>query len=311
MANFGRTSFKYMTKDEEDYYKKIREEQSELANLILDSSLITQTKLKMFDVKLVDCGNYKQLFFFPNNNFVTDSAREKISDRVEITVSSKPPCRKTDLKKIELKNIKRSRICLSNLVKCNVECFKTFITLTFSNENNINLNDVADCNKNFNIWRTYIKRLFPDFKYVCVPEFQKRGAVHYHLLTNIDYDSNLLSTERKIWNKKEKRYKIGKDVVGWKYGINMAIKLENINVIGYITKYLNKDIDDRLFGRRRYFYSQNLNTPKEYYIDTQNMNFYEALEIIGLNNYKMSYVNVYSDYFDRTILFCELEKSLL
>ena len=38
-------------------------------------------------------------------------------------------------------------------------------------------------------------------------------------------------------------------------------------VVGYISKYMTKDIDDRLFGHRRYFYSRNLEIPKESFVD--------------------------------------------
>ena len=41
--------------------------------------------------------------------------------------------------------------------------------------------------------------------------------------------------------------------------------MKDINIIGYLSKYMTKDIDNRLFGKRRYLYSQNLVKPKTYF----------------------------------------------
>ena len=158
--------------------------------------------------------------------------------------------------------------------------------------------------------RTYIKRLKKDFSYVGVPEYQKRGVVHYHLLTNIAYnDFSLLSKEeRKIWNKKEKQWKIGRDVKGWSYGINMAIELKDINVISYLSKYMTKDCDNRLYGHRRYLNSNNLIKPHESYLDLSNIKHYDYFKEI-LENKNIDYQNQYLDYFGDEVDFFEFKKS--
>ena len=139
---------------------------------------------------------------------------------------------------------------------------------------------------------------FKDFKYVCVPEFQKRGAVHYHLLTNISYDSDLLADEIKLWQPKTKKWQIGKPLKSWSYGYSMTKKLDNINVVAYITKYMTKEIDDRLFGNRRYFYSQNLIKPNIVYLNSDIALDYSKIffiEKLGNLKYSSAYLNKYDE----------------
>ena len=42
------------------------------------------------------------------------------------------------------------------------------------------------------------------------------------------------------------------------------------NISGYMSKYILKDIDNRLFGKKRYFFSQKLEKPTVYYLSTDN-----------------------------------------
>lgn len=82
----------------------------------------------------------------------------------------------------------------------------------------------------------------------------------------------------------------------------MTKNLDGINVVGYLTKYMTKDIDNRLFGKRRYFASHNLKKPKEVYITNQ----YEfALFMNSLNDSKEVYSNIYLDKFGDTVQFRE------
>ena len=56
------------------------------------------------------------------------------------------------------------------------------------------------------------------------------------------------------------------DVRFWKYGFTSAFDLkladDRFNVSLYVCKYLYKDIDSRLFGRKKIMHSRNLNLPK-------------------------------------------------
>lgn len=153
-----------------------------------------------------------------------------------------------------LDNLSRSRKLVIDLAYENQAIWKSFLTLTFSE----NIKDIDFANKCFNCWLTSIRQSFVDFAYLCVPEFQKRGAVHYHLLSNLEVGGDLLPVQ----NNKKNMY----DVKYWSYGFTSAFDLrladDRFNVSLYVCKYLYKDIDDRLFGRKKVMHSRNLNLPK-------------------------------------------------
>ncbi len=138
-------------------------------------------------------------------------------------------------------SINRTRTQIRRLVNSNPELNK-FLTLTFAD----NIIDLKQTNYIFN---QFIKRLtyrYPDFKYVAVFEFQKRGAVHYHLLCELPF-INSKSME-----------------LIWKQGFIKLKKTNNVSNIGaYMSKYLGKEIDARTFGKKKFFKSQNLNKPIE------------------------------------------------
>lgn len=194
---------------------------------------------------------------------------------------------------------------LERIVKSNEKEFKTFVTLTFKE----NLKDIEYANKCFNSFRTYIKKLKNDFKYVAVPEFQKRGAVHYHLLTNIDYnDLNLLSQEeKKLYNRSSKKWQVGKNIIGWSKGFSLVKTIENVNIVAYISKYMTKDIDNRLWGKRRYYYSQSLIKPETIYLNIDNIDEF-ALLVNNLTDFKLKYKSSYLNKLNETINFYEYKK---
>lgn len=151
-------------------------------------------------------------------------------------------------------NLSRSRKLVIDLAYENQKIWKSFLTLTFAD----NVKDIDFANQCFNSWLTLIRRVFPDFAYLCVPEFQKRGAVHYHLLSNLEVGGEFLPLQ----NEKNKMY----DVRFWKYGFTSAFDLrltdDKFNVSLYVCKYLYKDIDDRLFGRKKIMHSRKLKLPR-------------------------------------------------
>lgn len=274
----------------------------ETLSILLDSSLISPTNEKKFNAKVIECGKYRQIYLYEIKRKIKDKEVERIDIDQDFLFKRENKKSSPTLKEIEIKNINRSKFALQRLVKTNEDIFKTFITLTFAD----NITDIESANKLFDVWRTYIKRLKSDFAYVCVPEFQKRGAVHYHLLTNINYnDYSLLSQEeRNIWHKESKTWQIGRDVKGWKYGHNMAKDMKDINVIGYITKYMTKDIDNRLWGKKRYLYSYNLQRPIERLINfdlIEDLSYY----VNTFNSCIQTYSSQYIDYFNDAVVFEE------
>lgn len=334
---------KYYTKEDNlKFYGNCRNYLKQTARLLLDSSLISQTNIKKYTHKIIKVGDYYQIYDFNKVNLKKDKDYEKIKyvckiksikdnskdDKVSLEYrkfANNPlykeksravpieefkhidlPIKINNKKKeIELKNINRSKFELQRIVKANENRFKTFITLTFEE----NLQDISEANKIFNSFRTYIKRLKKDLIYICVPEFQKRGAIHYHLLTNIEYnDLNLLSEkEVKLWSKKSNSWQIGKNIIGWNKGFTLVKDMKDINVVGYLSKYMTKDIDNRLWGKRRYLCSQNIIKPKISYLNVTNLDDFSKLVNLT-SDLKLIYSSSYNNFYNEKVNFLEYKK---
>lgn len=289
---------------------------------ILDSRLITTTKLQkpklndseksvlcqnanllnQYNIKIVDCGEYTQVYYYQKPKY-----RNRISDETELELKKqkvdnlfekeKEP--KLDLPweldfeaKIEDRNIIRSKLSCQRIAKTNSTIWETFITLTIA-ENEL---DIKKANKKFNNFITIVRRHKKDFKYIAIPEFQKRGSVHYHLLTNISVDDeNLIYSQEDNTKFKHVKY--------WKHGFTKVDVMKNDvkKIVGYISKYMTKDIDNRLFGHRRYLYSQNLSIPKTSYIDTNEKldnDFYQQ----KIQDKELIYQNEYINPYDGSLV---------
>lgn len=296
--------------------------------LLLDSSLISPTQ---YDYKIIQCGKYMQVYKL---NEIRKKRPTKENKSLEISIKfdvdrlykKENYNKRNELKQIEYKNILRSKLQLQRIVKSNEEEFKTFITLTFG-ENKYT--DIAAANKKFDIWRTKIKSIFKDFKYVCVPEYQKGrekkygyAVVHYHLLTNLEIkkiykyirrnkeiEIPLIIPQQQFSDTQLKNMSLEQrkrcyDVKYWSYGYSSVYPLKNINVVGYLTKYMTKDIDNRLFGKRKYLNSRNLNMPREFTIDSRVNKGYDRLFMIEYL-YDKQFSNSYLDYFGNIVDFTE------
>ena len=161
-------------------------------------------------------------------------------------------------------SVNRTRSEIRRKVNANPQ-LKKFLTLTSS------MTDIGQANKEFNLFTQRMKDRFPEFQYLAVPEFQKDvdfhgnikpngGAVHYHLLCNLRYvPAN----------------KIGLDI--WKCGGINIKRIDRASNLGrYICKYLQKDMfDKRMFGKKKYFCSRDLEEPLEI-LEDEAMFFLEA-----------------------------------
>lgn len=143
-----------------------------------------------------------------------------------------------------------------------------FLTLTFE-ENVTDLNYSHNEFKkwidrvNYNVFKTK-KRIL---KYVAVIEFQKRGAVHYHIICNLPYiDIKSLSD---IWGH-------GFIWINKIRGYNDDLECDNVGA--YVTKYMVKDnSDERLINRKSYLMSRNLNKPQEILVGVKEKDLLEQV----------------------------------
>lgn len=251
---------------------------------ILDSKHILATKF-LYNVKIVKCGNYSQVYLYKEKKLKKKEEKSKDLDLKKLNNTSII----NQEQQIEQRSIIRSKLQCQRIAKANIEEWKTFITLTFAD----NISDIKQANKRLKYFCDKVRRIKKDFKYLGIPEFQKRGATHYHLLTNIDInDPTLMFTQED--NSKYKHIKY------WNDGFTSIepIKGDVKKIVGYISKYMTKDIDNRLFNSHRYFYSRNLTMPKEEYLnldDERNLEYYKKnileKELIYHNQYLNPYDN--------------------
>ena len=135
----------------------------------------------------------------------------------------------------------RARTSVCRLVNCNPDLNK-FFTLTFSE----NVTDFVVANECF---RKYVMRLKynykSDLKYLVVPEFQKRGAIHFHVLCNLPY------------------VPVNQLAELWGFGFCRINLIDNVTNVGlYVSKYIQKQFDDdRLHAKKCYWGSRNLKRP--------------------------------------------------
>jgi len=165
--------------------------------------------------------------------------------------------------------------------------FNYFFTLTYNPARTNSFNYDLSKSKLMN-WLDRQKKLFPDLKYLYVPEYHKSGRIHFHLLID-NYYGELKDSKHTT----KKGYKIY-NITDWKHGHSTATKTDGNNpaLATYLTKYITKDLIKQQ-KRKKYGKSKNLQTPlKSYNIDST------ALEKAGFVEKKYEDINirVYSSY---------------
>jgi hypothetical protein len=150
-------------------------------------------------------------------------------------------------------SVSRARRQVYRLIEANVgqhgQFNPMFATFTFAE----NQQDLRVANK---VWSDYTMRLnrflkkqgYPRAKYLAVPEFQQRGAVHYHAIYfNIPFIVGFHFMLGDLWGQGRTEIK----------------KVSHIRNIGaYVSKYLSKHaLDTRLFRKKLYTASRGLKKP--------------------------------------------------
>jgi hypothetical protein len=199
---------------------------------------------KTYSKKLIISGKKAELYYYEEaikiNKKMKKRKNYKKRTKEEIIEEVKK-CDKAEFKMEVIRDfsLRRTRSKIVRLIDCNPD-LNTFLTLTFKD----NVCDLKRANLVFNKFIKRLKRQVPGLKYLAVPEFQKRGAVHYHVLVNFEMENKRLA-----------------DI--WGNGFVMINKVKHVNRIGaYVAKYISKDLFDlRYFGMRKIFSSRNLAKP--------------------------------------------------
>ncbi|QOT01476.1 protein Rep (plasmid) [Brevibacterium sp. JNUCC-42] len=136
---------------------------------------------------------------------------------------------------------KRARREVINLVNANFNRHSKFVTLTYAE----NMKDVEEARKHFDVFIKRMRRKYGGFKYIVVMEFQERGAVHYHMMSDLPYVPK--KTLGEIW---------GRGYVK----INAIDHVDNVGA--YLSKYMTKaEADIRMIQKKCYTTSRNMIKP--------------------------------------------------
>lgn len=146
----------------------------------------------------------------------------------------------------------KAREKVRRLISANFGAGNLFITLTFKE----NMQDLEVANYELKKFVQKMKRKQKDFVHVTVVEFQKRGAVHYHMVCNFELT---WQNEKDLQEKERTLAKI------WGNGFVDIKPISHVDNVGaYVVKYMTKENgDSRLDGQKRYFFSRNLIQPIE------------------------------------------------
>lgn len=159
----------------------------------------------------------------------------------------------------ELNNFKRAKNKIYDYARCNM--WEYFLTFTFSPEK-ADRSNYEECKKKLTKWLNNISQRYCDgkLKYLIVPELHKDGInYHFHgLLSNckgliFEPSGHIDNSGRTIYNLPQ-----------YKLGFSTATKITDVSkACSYLAKYVTKQLDLKLKGKRRYLSSSNLLLPKE------------------------------------------------
>ena len=170
------------------------------------------------------------------------------------------------IEKKEMKDVERSEYVSLNRSKqnligiCRANKWDFFVTFTFNPKLVDSSNYEEVCQKACKWFNNLKERYCPDMKYLLVPELHKNGT-NYHLHGLI---ANCKGLKMTVSGKFDKKGNIIYNIPKWKYGWNTATSVSHSGkVSNYISKYITKDTNGLLKGKRRYWASKNVLLPKD------------------------------------------------
>ncbi len=216
------------------------------------------------DKQLKICGAVIEVRLFGKDFFVGGRPEKEKKERVE-----KTGVEDVDKELAKQQRLWRAKRQFHDHINCNAYAWPDsyghidpplFITLTFGD----NITDIKFANYEFtkyiqrlNFFITKNKKSF--LRYIVVIEFQKRGAIHYHIMFfNLPFISDIKKKIVEVWGQGFINVKSTKNVDELK------------KIIRYMSKYMSKNFDDsRLHGKKCYFVSKQLKKPRFVYFDDQ------------------------------------------
>lgn len=178
-------------------------------------------------------------------------------------------------KEILHRSLRRTKNKVFDYANSNI--WEWFCTFTISPEKVQNRSDYFECSKKMTSWLNNMKKRYcSDMKYILVPERHKDGSWHFHGLFS---DCDALCFEVALNSKKMlKNGKINKsygkplkrdgqqiyNISRYSLGFSDCTVVRDTKAVSkYLLKYITKDLISDTKNRKRYWNSQNLQTPVE------------------------------------------------
>lgn len=238
------------------------------------------------------------------NKFKRELLEQRFYDQIcNVELTDRDYVRKRRIlnNELKLRNIQnlnrsahRSRQNLYDICRCND--FEYFVTYTFDGVKIDRLNDKI-VKRKFTQLQNYLHKTYPNMFYTAVPEYHKKGGLHFHLLVG-GVTMEELGAVPAVSKRGRRIFKKGKqifNVTKWKYGFSTLSKIDNSEAAKhYICKYISKQhLDDRFFGKRRYYVSRNIRRPEvqKWCTSTE-----RCMEGIDLNVFTVAYANMQKRY---------------
>ena len=239
----------------------------------LDSTVISKPKTRYRKIIFSGALLEEYLYEVPLRvGFSTHGGRRKKREKTERTMEYKK-------RTARLAQTKIRRLAALNFIHG-----AKFVTLTFSDNNEFDISDPAVCYIYLLNFMRRLKRTVGLFHFICVPERQKRGAIHYHLIVDLPYIQ------------KEKLATI------WTHGFVDIRKIDDpVRRAAYLAKYLTKDGNEYELKGRRYYTSRNLKKPKILYGDYAD----QFVEIVKRGNRQYTFHSKYDSEHNGEVEFYE------
>lgn len=214
--------------------------------------------MKYYNVKRISTKNYEETYIKSSVDKIPGGEKKKktrITKRREYEELSL--LEQSNSIKQKRKYYKNKRFDISRLIDCNLDKQTKFITLTFRDNEEINIKEYTESKLEFDKFikrlRRYLKKEQHNYilKYIAVHEIQeKREAYHFHIVIfGMKYLNKIELS--KLWGLGFVKINIVPSDVYTKNAVGI-----------YISKYFWKD-ETNIKYQNKYFSSRNLKKPKE------------------------------------------------
>lgn len=195
-----------------------------------------------------------------------------------------------------IRSMNRSKNNLMDILKSND--FNFFVTLTFD-KNKIDRLDDKKTRKEFAKFVKDLRRDFNNMIYVAVPEYHKKGGLHFHLLIGkvTAEELGLVDSGKIVKNGRCKGQTIF-NVTKWQIGFSTATKVLDTDAVKYyLSKYLTKGkVDLRFFGKKRFYVSQNIARPQVEKFAFPCTDTFDIFDSIIKEDYNIDYEDAKKEY---------------